>query len=463
MARLVIVSNRVAAPRELKSRAGGLAVALRDALTEYGGLWFGWSGETREHTSHKPTVTAVSGISYATLDLTPEEHRAFYVGYANSTLWPLCHYRLGLVEYRRADYEGYVRVNAIFAKALVPFLEPDTQIWIHDYHFIPLAAELRKLGVKNRIGFFLHIPFPGPEVMTALPGHASLLAALCQYDVVGLQTERDVRALQSYIEHEAGGRVGKNGQVDAFGHRFLIRAFPISIDTASFRRTAEGTNRSVETQRLTDSLRTRNLILGVDRLDYSKGLPERFAAFQDLLTRWPEWRTKVVFMQIAPVSRGEVAQYRALRRDLDSWTGRINGHFAEFDWAPVRYLNRSFSRKALAGFYRVARIGLVTPLRDGMNLVAKEYIAAQAEDDPGVLVLSQFAGAAQELTSALIVNPLDADEVAEAMHRALTMPLEERRERWEASMAVLRAHDIGAWKKAYLRALGAGVTADQAA
>lgn len=460
MARLVVVSNRVAMPRERVSRAGGLAVALRESLQQHGGLWFGWSGEINDVPSPEPRRARQGRVDYAVLDLTTEEHKGFYLEFSNGMLWPLCHYRLGLIEFRRSAWDSYLAVNARFADQLVTELKPDDVIWIHDYHFIPLAAELRRRGVQNRIGFFMHIPFPAPEVLAALPGHERLVRDLCAYDLVGFQTRGDVRALTEYILHEAEGTViGNSGEgdvrVSAFGRELRVGTFPIGIDTQDFAEIAAGGANSDETQRLTESLAGRALVVGVDRLDYSKGIPQRFEAFQHLLGSRPEHRGKVTFMQIAPISRGEVAQYRKLRSELDALTGRINGRFAEFDWVPVRYLNKSFARNTLAGFYRHARVGLVTPLRDGMNLVAKEYVASQNPADPGALVLSRFAGAARELKGALLVNPYDTEHIADALHRALVMPLDERRQRWESMMAVLKVNTISHWRENYLAALQA--------
>jgi trehalose 6-phosphate synthase len=451
--RLVIVSNRVTLPRERISRAGGLAVALREALNRRGGLWFGWSGEVTDNPSPSPAIASAGRVRFATLDLSPAEHETYYLGYANSTLWPLCHYRVGLIEFTRVAYEGYLAVNTRFAEALAPLLQQDDIIWVHDYHFIPFATALRKAGVRNRIGFFLHIPFPAPEVLSVLPKHRSLLANLADYDLLGFQTQGDLRSFFASIAEEADGAVAEDGSFTAFGRNARAGAFPIGIETDEFAAMAEEAADAPETRRLTESLSGRALVIGVDRLDYSKGLPARFDAYRQLLTTFPEHRAKVTFMQIAPLSREDVALYRALRRQLESAAGRINGEFAEFDWSPVRYLNKSFPRKTLAGFYRASRIGLVTPFRDGMNLVAKEYVASQDPADPGVLVLSRFAGAARELKGALIVNPFDVDQVAEALHAGLNMPLDERRARWHGMMQALRANTITHWREHFLEAL----------
>jgi len=453
LARLVIVSNRVALPSEKAGRAGGLAVALREALQRRGGLWFGWSGETVSGTPGEPELLQSGKITYATIDLNAEDYHHFYIGFANGVLWPLFHYRVGLSEFRRPAFEGYLRVNEIFARRLAPLLQPEDLVWVHDYHFVPLASELRRLGVTNRIGFFLHIPFPAPEVLLTLPVHQRLVRDLCAYDLVGFQTEDDVRALQRYIVDEAGGTLTGDGGAACFGASTRIGAFGIGIDTESFARLAEKAVQRPETTRLTDSLAGRELVIGVDRLDYSKGITQRLEAFRELLSRWPEHRSRVTFMQIAPVSRGEIAQYRALRREIEGLAGRINGKFSEFDWTPVRYLNKSFSRSVLAGFFRVSRVALVTPVRDGMNLVAKEYVAAQDPKDPGALVLSRFAGAARELKDALIVNPYDVDAVAAALHAGLVMPREERVQRWRRMMEVLERNTVGVWRERFLGAL----------
>jgi trehalose 6-phosphate synthase len=443
LTRLVVVSNRVAAPSARDSRAGGLAVAMRDALGQHGGIWFGWSGDIAKETATAPKTHVTNNITYATVDLSQQDHDQYYLGYANATLWPLLHFRLGLIEYRNAEFEAYMRVNAHFARLLQPLLKPGDRIWVHDYHLIPLAAELRKLGVKNPIGFFLHTPFPPVEVFRALPHYERLLAGFADYDLVGFQTEEAVAAFRSTSA----------GQTRGGGPR--VGAFPIGIDTEKFAQLARRADDSVNTRRLLDSLSGRRLVIGVDRLDYSKGIPNRFDAVCQLLDQSPEWRGKFSYLQITPHSRGEVGPYKELRRELESAAGRINGRFSEFDWTPIRYLNRSFQRQALAGFYRQAAIALVTPFRDGMNLVAKEYVAAQNPDDPGVLVLSSLAGAARELDAALLVNPLDIDEMANAIRRALAMSLEERRERWSRMMAVVSANTISTWRENFLDALTA--------
>ena len=428
-------------------------MALRDAMADRGGLWFGWSGEVADSTPEQPLIENAGKIIYATTDLGREDYEHFYVGYANGALWPICHYRPGFVDARRHEFEGYLRVNEIFAKQLAALLQPDDLIWVHDYHFISMAACLRNLGIRNPIGFFLHIPFPVPELFTTLPGHDKLMADLCAYDLVGLQTDNDVRSLVRYLTDEAGHTVNGDGYIQSNGRTVQIGAFPIGIDTEKFAKLAAKAEKKPEAQRLRESLGQRQLVVGVDRLDYSKGLTQRFQAFEALLERWPEDRGRVTYLQVAPISRGDVARYRTLRRELEGMAGRINGRYRRVRLDAGALSQQAVPRATLAGFYRTSRVGLVTPVRDGMNLVAKEYVAAQDPQDPGVLVLSRFAGAARELKSALIVNPYDIDGTADALNRALSMPLAERCERWAAMMQTLRGNTIVSWRRGYLQAL----------
>ena len=456
MSRLVVVSNRVAVTPDAKTRAGGLAVALQDALRKHGGVWFGWSGKVVPKTTAEPTITKDGAITYATVDLSRKNSAEYYNGFANRSLWPLFHYRLDLAAFSKQTYSGYLRVNTMFAEKLLPLLKPDDLIWVHDYHLIPMGEELRKKDVTQPMGFFLHTPFPAMEIFTALPSHYTLVRALCSYDVVGFQTENDLRAFLDYIVHEAGGSILGDHLIRAFGRTVRVEVFPIGIDTEDFVKSAEQAAGSESTKRLRNRVGKRLWLIGVDRLDYSKGLVERFHSFERLLETRPEYRGKVTLMQIAPPSRSEVPEYREIRRNLETEAGHINGRFADFDWTPIHYLNKSFKRHNLAGFFRVSRIGLVTPLRDGMNFVAKEYVAAQDSRDPGVLVLSRFAGAARELDAALLVNPFDYDAVADAMARGIEMPLEERRERWASMMENLRTNTLSTWRDNFLKALGEG-------
>ncbi len=458
MKRVVVVSNRVGVPTSADS-AGGLVTGVRAAMRGGGGLWLGWSGKVSAASDDAPQFARAEGIDYATVDLDEAAYRDYYLGFANGTLWPLCHFRLGLIEYSRDQAEAYVAANERFARVLMPLLRPDDLIWVHDYHLIPLARALRRLGSQHRIGFFLHIPLPPPRALTILPNHEQLFSSLLDYDLVGLQTEDDAEAFRAYCRAALGHIARPDGTVMGPHRRTASAAFPIGIDVAAQQRmAADGAMRST-TRRLVDSLAGRQLILGVDRLDYSKGLANRFAAFGRLLALRPQWKRRVTFLQIAAPSRIEIGRYREARRELERLAGKINGKYAEFDWQPIRYLNRGFKPATLAGFYRVAHVGLVTPLRDGMNLVAKEYVASQNPADPGILVLSPFAGAAAELDRALITNPFDIDGVADALHRALVMPPEERRERWTALNAAVARNDAEHWQQNFVAALKATAAA----
>ncbi|HEX9524613.1 MAG TPA: trehalose-6-phosphate synthase [Reyranella sp.] len=451
MARLVIVSNRVPIPKARVTAAGGLAVALRDLMTP-GSMWFGWSGRLSSTPAVQPALVEARGVTYATVDLSAEAHRAFYVGFANGALWPLLHFRLGLMNFRREDYLGYLAVNETFAAALSQVVQPDDTVWAHDYHLMPFGRMLRQHGFKGPLGFFLHVPFVPPSMLEAMPVARELVADLCAYDLVGFQTEEHARDFRDCAQRMLGATI--DGEwVRLNGRRMRVFADPIGIDAQGFAQEAERAASDKLVQRVAGSLVGRQLAIGVDRMDYSKGLPQRFEAYGRLLERHPEHRRKIHFLQICPRSREEVDEYRKLRAELDRLTGRINGRFSELDWTPLRYSTRPAPRATLAGLYRIGRIGVVTPLRDGMNLVAKEFVAAQPDDDPGVLVLSQFAGAAHELTEALIVNPFDPDAIAEAMHVGLTMPLAERKERQAALKAKIFRTTAEAFCRRFITAL----------
>lgn len=453
--RLVVVSNRVTIPeRQEKAAAGGLAVALREALEQRGGLWFGWSGAVSESPSHQLREVQRGNVTYAVTDLSEAERQSYYLGFSNRALWPLMHYRLGLTDFQRGDYMGYLSVNRRFAKQLAALIRPDDLIWIHDYHLIPLAAELRRRGITNRIGYFHHIPWPSAEVFGALPFSTTLIRTMASYDLVGMQTEIDARNLIGGLVSLCGARA-EGDRVRLGARQTTVQNFPIGIDVEAFRRLAVASVRQAPTplRATRDSLGERKLVVGVDRLDYSKGIVQRLEAFGEFLREHPEHRSRVGLLQIAPPSRSDVPEYAELDRLSDEVAGRLNAQLGEFDWTPIRVVKKAYSRSALAGFYRRAQVGLVTPMRDGMNLVAKEYVAAQDPVDPGVLVLSRFAGAAQQLHEALIVNPFDTHEVAEAIRTALAMPKMERIRRFEKLYATIAATDIDWWTRRYLEAL----------
>jgi trehalose 6-phosphate synthase len=453
MGQLVVVSNRVAVPEKItRARAGGLEVAVNAALKERLGTWFGWSGKVATHGAIA-TQRAVHGdITFITIDLSREDHQEYYRGFANRVLWPIFHYRIDLAEFSRRDLSGYLRVNESFAHHLEQVLAPDDLVWVHDYHLLPLAKALRARGHKNRIGFFLHIPCPPPEMLTVLPHHERLIPSLCDYDLIGFQTGDDAFNFSRYLTRECGLHSRDFNFVVA-DRTIRIGTFPVGIETAAFTDLATKSMRLPLVKRVIKGLGDRALIIGVDRLDYSKGITERLSAFERFLHSQAEWRGKVTYLQIAPKSRTEIPEYADIEQEIGAAAGRVNGAYGEADWTPIRYVNRTYGHATLAGLYRAARVALVTPLRDGMNLVAKEYIASQNPDDPGVLILSRFAGAAQECKAALLVNPYDPDSVAAALGQALSMPLPERRERHHLMFATLARNDIRHWAHSFLTAL----------
>ncbi len=449
MSRLVVVSNRVAPTSEGKPAAGGLAIGVLDALKETGGVWFGWSGEIVNEAG-APVVDQRGNVTYATVGLTRRDYDQYYRGFSNATLWPAFHYRNDLLRYDRQEYAGYNRVNEALARQLILLLKPDDVIWIHDYHLIPFAQALRRQGVKNRLGFFLHIPFPAPEVLYTIPPHRALVEAMMQYDVLGFQTLGDVQSFNDYIVRDVGGQVDDAGYAHAFGRRTKVAAYPIGVYPDAVAAAARDYSNRRLVANLRDSMRGRALIMSVDRLDYSKGLGERFAAFERLLQTSPGMQGRVSLVQIAPPTRSDVSTYQKIRQNLEAEAGRINGRFAQLDWTPIQYLNRKYERNVLMALFRASQVGFVTPLRDGMNLVAKEYVSAQDPDDPGVLVLSQFAGAIDELSGALVVNPFDVAQMSEALERALSMPLLERQSRYRDMIGPLRANDLSVWRDTFL-------------
>jgi trehalose 6-phosphate synthase len=449
MSRLVIVSNRVADLRQ-SQQSGGLAVGVADALKARGGVWFGWSGETVDKPTEEPVVEQLGKVETVSLPVAQRDFADYYIGYSNSVLWPLFHYRLDLVDYRPSYFKGYQRVNRLFAKVLSRFLRPGDVIWAHDYHLIPLAAQLRRHGCRQRIGFFLHIPFPPPELLAASPNHAELVDALLQYDLIGFQTQTDVGNFRRYVEQHTDAVTAPDGSFIVAGRTVRADRFPIGIDVEAFRAMAQAPQEDVRIDTMRRHILGRQQIIGVDRLDYSKGLPERMRAFSRLLALKPELEGKVSFLQIAPPTREDVTAYAQIREELEHLTGSINGRLADFNWTPIRYIHRSVPRETLAALFRASQVGFVTPLRDGMNLVAKEYVAAQDPEDPGVLVLSQFAGAAEEMHEALIVNPYDIDEMARSLAQALAMPLAERQERHLALLASISRLDARAWMRSFL-------------
>jgi trehalose 6-phosphate synthase len=446
LARVVLVSNRVVDPSKA-AQAGGVAVVLADILRERDGLWFGWSGrieDPAQKRQQRPRSPASGHV--ATLSLSEQEYAEYYLGYSNSVIWPVFHNRLDLAEFDAGFYQRYVDVNERFARELEPLLRPDDTIWIHDYHLIPLAEALRRRGVENPIGFFLHIPVPPAQTFLAIPEHEALAKALAAYDLIGLQTRTDVANLIKFLEESVSGRIVQDGRIRIFDRLLTVKSFPVGIMPEDF---ADLGPAEPDREAEMGIMRA----IGVDRLDYTKGLPQKFAAFGHFLEKYPAYRGKVILTQIAPPTRETVEAYTDIRTSLERLTGKINGLYGELDWMPIHYIHRSAPRKRLSKIYRSSRIGLFTPLRDGMNLVAKEYIAAQDPEDPGVAVLSRFAGAAEQLDDALIVNPYNLAEVADAIHRAIEMGKTERMARHERLLSKIKTNNAAAWTRSFLSTL----------
>lgn len=451
----IVVSHRVARPKPDGAIVGGLAAALLPAVQNAGVVWFGASGKLRRLASAVTPLVQIESYgrgTVAVVDL-PEQHYAgFYEGFANSALWPLLHSRADLSRQAPDDYACYCAVNAYVARTLATFGGAESTYWVHDYHFLPLGRELRRLGVTGKIGFFLHTPWPARRPMTQLPQGRELAEAMLAYDLIGFQTDDDRDNFAEFLRHALGLTAAGTAFKSPRG-TCRLATFPIGIDAQAFANTAQAACTDIEVQRLRASLGGCALVIGVDRIDYSKGIAQRIHALDRLIARHPALKRHLAMLQIAVPSRSAIDIYRALQRELTSLVGAINGRHGEIDWMPVRYINKCYDRSVLAGFYRAAAVGLVTPLRDGMNLVAKEYIAAQNPEDPGVLVLSKYAGAARELDAALAVDPYDVEDIARQIAAALSMPRAERRERWQGMMDRLLQHSIHAWFDDFMQEL----------
>ena len=451
---LVVVSNRVARAKANEPMTGGLAAALLPVVENSGAIWVGSSGRVRDGIQKEPfaEIETLGSGALAMLDLPAAHYGGYYEGFANSALWPALHSRTDLIQTSRDEYQSYREVNTFMARALLRFRKPGTSFWIQDYHFLTLGAELRQLDVQEAIGFFLHTPWPSRTIISGVPHHRELIESMLAYNLIGFQTEDDCANFAEYVELDLGLRVS-GGEVTSRYGTSRLATFPIGIDVDKFGAHAVRAMSHPEVSRLRRSLHGEKLAIGVDRLDYSKGLINRVNAFDRMLTMHPSLSRSVSLLQIATPSRGAIEAYGNLQAQLAKLVSDVNGRHGEVDWTPIRYLNKGFSQTILAGLYRTAHIGVVTPLHDGMNLVAKEYVAAQNPADPGVLVLSKFAGAANELDTALLVNPNDIDAMAWTMAVALSMPLVERRMRWESMMKKLRAGTIQRWFSDFTEAL----------
>ncbi|MPW11757.1 trehalose-6-phosphate synthase [Paraburkholderia sp. CNPSo 3155] len=450
--RLVVVSNRLIDPN--KPAAGGLAVALGEMMHNTDGLWFGWSGKTTDASQVSSVRTESFGrTTLAQIDLSKKLHHGYYEGFSNSVLWPVFHEKLKFADLNPEYFKDYETVNNLLASKLGPMLRENDIVWVHDYHLIPFAQQLRAHGCQHRIGFFNHIPLPPPDVIKQIPEHRKLMEGLMSYDLVGMQRPEDVENFRSYAEKE--GLVQRLNERDsgAFRRKPSIQAFPIGIDVESLR----ALQPSSESEAILDDIRNesgrRKLMVGVDRLDYSKGIPKRLMAFRELLETRPDLRNNVTLVQIAAPTRQTVPAYAKLSDKTRKLVDEINDQFGAIDWKPVMYFNESVDRNALPEIYRMSRVGVVTPVADGMNLVAKEYIAAQNPENPGVLVLSTGAGSASQLSDSLLVPPKDRTAIAKAYVRALEMPRYQRQDRHVKLMRNVKTEDLRWWRETYLNAL----------
>ena len=461
---LVVVSNRVARGKANEPMTGGLAAALLPVVEKSGAIWVGSSGRVRDGHQKEPfaEIEALGAGALALLDLPSAHYGGYYEGFANSALWPALHSRSDLIRASQGDYLSYREVNAFMARALLRFNKPDAAFWVQDYHFLALGAELRDLGVSEPIGFFLHTPWPARSVMEGVPHHRELIEAMLAYDLIGFQTEDDCENFLSYVRENL--ELPVHGDTVRSRHgRTRATVFPIGIDAEKFAQYAAKSVMHPDVSRLRRSLNGEKLAIGVDRLDYSKGLVNRINAFDQMWTAHPQLARTVSLLQIATPSRGSIEAYGNLQAEVARLVSAVNGRHGEVDWTPIRYLNKGFSQAVLAGLYRTAQVGVVTPLHDGMNLVAKEYVAAQNPVDPGVLVLSKFAGAAKELDAALLVNPHDIDGMARTIGVALSMPATERRMRYDAMMKKLQQQTIQQWFADFIDALQDNQTSKVAA
>ncbi len=456
---LVVVSNRISRGKANEPMTGGLAAALLPVVEKSGAIWVGSSGRVRDGSQKEPflEIEALGTGAVAMLDLPAAHYGGFYEGFANSALWPALHSRTDLIRVSQGDYVSYREVNAFMARALVKFRAPDAMFWVQDYHFLALGAELRDLGVSEPLGFFLHTPWPERGVILGVPHHRELIEAMLAYDLIGFQTQEDCDNFQGYVRTELGLPVRDGCVVSRYG-RSRLAVFPIGIDADKFALAAARAVTHPEVSRLRKSLHGEKLAIGVDRLDYSKGLVNRISAFDRMWTMEPHLLRTVSLLQIATPSRGTIEAYGNLQSEVARLVSDVNGRHGEVDWTPIRYLNKGYGQAVLAGLYRTAQVGVVTPLHDGMNLVAKEYVAAQNPADPGVLVLSKFAGAANELDAALLVNPHDIDGMARTIASAISMPLPERRMRYAAMMDKLRASSIQQWFADFVACMREGQT-----
>ncbi|WP_245474051.1 alpha,alpha-trehalose-phosphate synthase (UDP-forming) [Bradyrhizobium zhanjiangense] len=451
--KLVVISNRIAPFDPNKPQTGGLAAGLEPVVERSGAVWIG-SSETRGDGIERPLPLVPTGAGHvARLDLPATDHAGYYRGYSNSTLWPALHSLPDRMSGSEEDYGSYRRINDFIARAAFDVRDRDA-FWVHDYHLLPLGGDLHNIGVERPTGFFLHTPWPTPDMIERVPNYRELMKSMLEYDLLGFQTNRDLNnflaCLRTYF-----GLDSKDGVVTTERGQTRLQKFPIGIDPRQFAEYLAAELSPAEQEKISSLLQNfegAKFAIGVDRLDYTKGIDKRVEAFNQLLAAEPG---SISLLQIAPSSRADVDEYRKYKEDVENAINHVNAQHGTEEWRPIHYTNEPFSQAALARLYRAAHVCVVTPLRDGMNLVAKEYVAAQDPKDPGVLVLSKFAGAAEDFNEdeALLVDPNHPEEIAAAISKAANMPLEERVRRWRSMMDKIESYTIHDWSADYLREL----------
>jgi trehalose 6-phosphate synthase len=443
----------------LKPGSGGLVTALLPVLKDRGGVWIGWTGTAEDVPGAAEIFQAASseaGYALRPVVLTEDDVDKYYHGYSNESVWPLFHDLQSRCVFEPEYWHAYVKVNRKFAEALAADCRPDDFVWVHDYQLMDVAHHVRARDRSTVLAFFLHIPFPSPDIFMKLPERNAVLTSLLAYDLVGFQTQRDrrnfiqcVRLLMTQTRVQAEGHLHRLTVGD---REMRVGSFPIGIDAASFAASASAPDVEELFQAIRTRFADRQIVLGLDRLDYTKGIPQRLRAFANLLERFPEVRRRIHLFQVVVPSREGIRKYDELRLEIEQLVGHINGRYAELGWVPVHYFFRPLSQTELLAFYRASSIALITPLKDGMNLVAKEFCACSLEED-AVVVLSQFAGAAAQLgSSALVVNPYDVEQTADAIYNAFRMPLGERRYRMRRLRRNVRTQDVFWWVDAFMRA-----------
>lgn len=454
MSKLIVLSNRVSLPNPDTHAAGGLAVALNDALDTLGGVWLGWNGEKiSDHEDNKFSVQSNAHVHYMTIPLKESQYQHFYSGYSNSVLWPAMHDRDDLIQVQPYDYQIYQEVNILFAQKLAEIASPDDVIWIHDYHFLSVAHHCRQQGMKNRIGFFLHIPFAPLNIWKKIEQSELLLGHLCDYDVIGLQTERDQSLCMEVLKHYVEAIALDAEIIVRNQHLTRIKCYPIGVNPQTIQNSLKSAQADIPAFFDAEDYKDVKTIIGVDRIDYSKGLIERFNAFNTFLERHPEMHQQITELQVACPCRMEIPVYEALYEDLNHKMNQINQEYSQNKWQPINFTHGTVDHDALMQLYRFADICWVSSLRDGMNLVAKEYIAAQDANNPGVLILSKYAGSAEQMDEAILVDPEDRQAMVKALEQAVSMSKVERLERYQQLIKGIKDFDIFDWRDAFLQDL----------